>query len=50
MALIRKAIVDALSKFAVGLSPDDITLDFLTGKGELRNLGKPTSSRHLLQT
>lgn len=39
MALIRKAIADAMSKVAVGIQPDDISLDFLSGKGALRNLG-----------
>ena len=39
MALFRKAIAEAMSAVAVGITPDDISLDFLSGKGALRNLG-----------
>lgn len=39
MAWIRKAIVDQMQKIALGLTPEDLDLNFLSGKGELRNLG-----------
>lgn len=39
-AWVRKTIVEKMSQVAMGLTPEDLDLNFLSGKGELRNLGK----------